>query len=84
MSDSLDFDLNAPAASPTCRLHSRPRIPEADAKVEEAVLLPRYRGGYPAEPPKSRRWVQDFLLKKIDLTNSQMIFAVRRRQPEKS
>lgn len=57
MSD-LDFDLNAPAA-PSLTLDAAlpPHLtldPEADAKVvEEAKRLPRYRGGYPAEPRRA-------------------------------
>lgn len=58
MSD-LDFDLNAPAA-PSLTLDAAPAAPtltldpEADAKVvEEAKRLPRYRGGYPAEPRRA-------------------------------
>ena len=58
--------------------------PEADAKVvEEAKKATPVTVEDTPLSPEEQKMVQDFA-EKIDLTNSQMIFAVRRRQPEKS
>ena len=88
MSD-LDFDLNAPAA-PSLTLDAAPAAPTLT--LDPGSGCQGGGGSQKATPvtvedtplsPEEQKMVQDFA-EKIDLTNSQMIFAVRRRQPEKS